>query len=423
MVRTGKQEWVEGWPLVLVSMFGLATSHTLLYSLGVVLPSIEHDRGWTRSEAASGMIIFTAVSMISSPLIGRFVDRWGARRLVLPSFIFYCISLMTLPLLVTSFWSWLAAWVVMGGALSFMSGTVWSAAITTRFESQRALALAVTMCGIGVASTLVPPSAGWLNAHFGWRGVYVGFGAGALVVMTPLLLAFFHDGHGKQNRVTPPSIPLPEMLKLITTRQFLTLAFGGATLTFAVTTITIQFVPLLISANVSPGMAAGAAGLIGVGSVTGRFVTGYILDRSRGPLVCSISFLLPLLACWLLLQVGGSSHAQAFSFFGAIVLGLSAGAEVDLLSYLTSRYFGAHRYGSIFGVIVALMSIGSGTGAWVAAKIFDLTRGYSVLLWSVMPLFVVAAFLIATLGPWKDKDGETAVLPEEALENLPLIAR
>jgi uncharacterized membrane protein len=42
------------------------------------------------------------------------------------------------------------------------------------------------------------------------------------------------------------------------------------------------------------------------------------------------------------------------------MIGLAAGAELDLLAYLTGKYFGPAHYPAIFGLIIAFFTVGAG---------------------------------------------------------------
>ena len=58
----------------------------------------------------------------------------------------------------------------------------------------------------------------------------------------------------------------------------------------------------------------------------------------------------------------GKNFDSTGSFGPALV---SLGAEVDIVGYLVSRYFGLRRYGEIYGYIFAIFTIGSGVGPYL----------------------------------------------------------
>ena len=66
---------------------------------------------------------------------------------------------------------------------------------------------------------------------------------------------------------------------------------------------------------------------------------------------------LPAVACGLLLGMPSSPLALAIA---ALLIGLAAGAELDVIAFLTSRYFGMRSFGEIYGVQLMFFAVGSG---------------------------------------------------------------
>src|SRR5690606_37832864 len=94
---------------------------------------------------------------------------------------------------------------------------------------------------------------------------------------------------------------------------------------------------------------------------------------------------------------GGSEPATAMAI---IIFGLAVGAELDVIAYLAGRYFGIRSFGAIFGIIVGLMTLGSGLGPVVANLVYDLTGTYALVLLGAVPLALCSTVLLATLGPY-----------------------
>ena len=84
----------------------------------------------------------------------------------------------------------------------------------------------------------------------------------------------------------------------------------------------------------------------------------------------------------------------------AVLLGLAAGAELDLLAYLTSRYFGTRHYGAVFGGIYAFFTVGSGLAPLIYARVFDMLGTYRPMLAVAAIAIVVAVGLLLALGAY-----------------------
>jgi hypothetical protein len=100
-------------------------------------------------------------------------------------------------------------------------------------------------------------------------------------------------------------------------------------------------------------LAAFASSLFGVGLFIGRVGCGSLLDQFFVPRVASVLFSSVAIRI-AFLEVG---HAIWSAFIAALLVGLGIGAEVDIIAYLTSRYFGLRSYGAICGWIWAVFGV------------------------------------------------------------------
>jgi cyanate permease len=148
---------------------------------------------------------------------------------------------------------------------------------------------------------------------------------------------------------------------------------------------------MLADRGVALADAGRALGMLGFSIIIGRLTIGFLVDRFPARIVGPIYILLPALSCAML--------AQGLAPIPAIVLiGLSAGAEVDLLAYLMSRYFGMRHYAKIYGWGLSAFSAGAGTGPIFAGWVHDMSGNYVMALYAFAIMIAVGASLIASLG-------------------------
>jgi hypothetical protein len=98
-------------------------------------------------------------------------------------------------------------------------------------------------------------------------------------------------------------------------------------------------------------------------------------------------------------------HTISSALIAAPLVGLGLGAEVDLVAYLSSRYFGLRSYGAIFGTIWAVFGVSGGLGAYLMGFGFAKTGSYVVPLSGFFCAAVLAAILILMLGPYRYRVG------------------
>ena len=84
-----------GWWVTLASLIGMVfgTAAVLVFSLGVFIQPLQQEFGWTRAQISGAAAIIVWVSVLTQPIQGILTDRYGVRRVVLPS-----IPIFTAPL-------------------------------------------------------------------------------------------------------------------------------------------------------------------------------------------------------------------------------------------------------------------------------------------------------------------------------------
>jgi hypothetical protein len=106
---------------------------------------------------------------------------------------------------------------------------------------------------------------------------------------------------------------------------------------------------------------------------------------------------MPIAACVLLLTAP-PSFPVALSV--ALIIGVSLGAEVDAVAYLTTRHFGLKSFGVLFGAIGGVLSLTTGGGPVYLNYIYDVTGSYGPALLSYIPLCALGAAAYFTLGKY-----------------------
>ena len=123
--------------------------------------------------------------------------------------------------------------------------------------------------------------------------------------------------------------------------------------------------------------------------------TGFLLDRFHPPYVAAFFLSMPIIGCALLV---GDVPGLWFIIAAAMFIGLAAGSEVDLVPYLTARYFGLKSYGKLYGWVFVFFYTGVGFGPPFFGRVFDVYGNYDLALNIAMGALVIGAVSIATLG-------------------------
>lgn len=403
---TAAQEWRLNWPLVFSAMIGLSFGSIPAATLGLFMAPLEQAFGWSRGEISAGMTIFALVGLPLGPVVGILVDRFGARRIVIPGLVLVGTSFAAFGTITGAYWQWIAVWILYTFSSIFIRSLVWNTAVSGAFLAGRGLAIAVVLAGLAIAQTLAPPLAEALISSFGWRSAYIVIGLGWAGFSLVLVLLFFRT---RSAPVTPQteedSAAQPTRPGGITVRQAMrspTIIRIGLAISLQALVgagVLIHLVPLLTWVGLSRAEGAGLAALLGLASFGGNFVAGWLMDRTRSGLAPLFFFCLPAFG-YLLILYGGASLAILTA--AVLVLGVGGGAALQIGIYLTTRYAGVRNFGTIYGIITSFQAGLSGIGPLVAGLIFDATGGYTLVLIIAAPIALLTGLLIFGLGPYPD---------------------
>ena len=402
---TAKSEWRKFWPLPFAAGLGYATAVMYVYAMGPFIAPISQEFGWSRAQVSSGITIAAFFSAIFCIPIGMLVDRVGPRRVGLFGALMMCACVALLGTATGSELNWIALWGLLAVSTLFVQATVWTSAVTSRFEQSRGLALAITLSGASLSAAVFPLLATWLIDYTGWRQAFMVMAAVWVVLVFPILLLSFRGANDKLRNPQASVTHTVKKLSGVSLSQGLRstalykLVMAGGFFSFTAIGIVVHFVPILTGAGAEPLAAAGMASLVGIFSIIGRVGTGFLLDRFPGHLIGGAAFVIPVIACTLLLFDGANPLSQALA---AAIFGLTLGSEVDVIAYLAARYFGLKNFGALYGAMVMALSLGVAFGPLGAGAAYDLYGGYAPFLYLTMVLMALSAVALFSLGATPD---------------------
>ena len=367
-----------------------------LYSFGVFITPLEAQFGWDRTTISGAVGLCALCSAISLPIIGFLMDRWGVKTVLLTAICLYGANLAAIGLSNHPVdFVLLTALTGVTGAAQGPIGYV--KIISGYFDKRRGLAIGIAMAGIGVGTALVPPYALWLINHFGWRAAYGGLGLGVVLVAAPAILLYLRDPAASRKDFPGVSTSPPDGLLIgqaLVSPLFWTLAFTVLLVATAVNGCLVHAVPLLMGRGRSPSAAASVMVWAGLATMAGRLLAGYLVDRFFAPHVAAFFFLLAVGGVYLL---AATVHAT----LGIASLGLAAGTEIDLIGYMSSRYFGLRKFGQLYGYLFAVFTIGSGLGPFLMGAAYGRSHSYDAALIGSGVMLTAASALILRLGPYR----------------------
>jgi len=401
-----------GWWVVLAAGIGLLLNYgpIIVVTFGVFLKPLSQEFGWSRTQLSLAISLANLAMTGATPLIGRLVDQWGARRVILLAAALFGLGVLSLAFLSAHLWHFYAIYVFLGVVGSGTLPVPYSKVISHWFDKKRGLALGVAVAGSALGGLLTPPLAQALITEVGWRHAYVLLGllilavaipiVGVLLIETPQMMGLGPDGdtdlpagavarQGREPGMSGREAWHTGTFWLLVGAFFLmSVSFQGQL---------VHLVPLLTDRGVSAQSAALAISIMAVGALLGRVGTGYLLDRFFAPpvaiwLFCAAAF--GSLLLW-------SGAAGGGAVVAVVLIGLAQGAEFDLMAYTVSRYFGLRAFGEIYGYAFAAFNLGGVIGPLLMGVGFDATGSYRLVLGGFVVSALTAAGLMSRLGPYR----------------------
>lgn len=390
------------WWVVLATVCGLIVGGGAInvFAFGVFLKPITAELGIGRGMFSSALTLHSTLAALSCPMIGWLVDRWGVRRIMIPGLLVYALATASYALIQASPFALTYLLFAIAGIVGGVGTPIPYAAIITQwFDRQRGLALGIGIAGVGLGVALVPQLAAALIAAFGWRAAYLGLGIAVLAIaFVPVAIFLREPPAPMRSEDGSPAMPLPGMAAGAAFRSGL---FWGLAIAFFLDVIAINgtlthIVAILTDRGIALQTATATLSGVGVALILGRILSGWCLDRVWGPYVAVTFFVLPMIGIALL-----ASGATGFvPFVGAVALGLGIGAEVDLMAFFASRYFGQRNYARIYGTMFGIFAFGVGIGPALSGMSFDLFRSYTPIFIAYEVMLAVSCLIFLRLGPY-----------------------
>ncbi len=390
------------WWIVFAAMLGLIVGQGAInvFAAGVFLKPVAQELGFGRGDISTAIGLSSVITALTVPFFGRLVDQFGVRPMLLWSITLFALATAALALLTTSTAILYLLFAISGVMSVGQTPTAYCKVITAWFDRQRGLALGLALAAVGLGTALIPQLSNALIGHFGWRMGYVGLGIAIFALAFLPVALFVHEPATPKAALSPRSGEVATLTGIGFAEAIRTWRYWAMTLTFffAATAINgslIHVVPLLTDRGISAGVAIGALSAAGLALIVGRVIAGYCIDKIFASYI-AVLFLLAPMAGIAILATG-----MANPVIGTVLLGLGIGAEIDLMSFIISRYFGVRFFGALHGFMFAPVLLGNAVGASILGWCFQLLHSYTPGFALLEVLLAVACMLIMTLGQYR----------------------
>ena len=397
-----------GWHIAwIVFLSGGLTIGMTQYSFGVFAEPLESRFGWSRTEF-NAALSFGFISGLLSPFVGRLMDKYGVRPILVVSLVSISAGFLLRPL-ISELWHWYLfhalVFAGMPGASVLASGKV----VGMWFPATRGRMMGVVTAGNNFGGLTMVPLATLVLAVAGWEWAFTCFGViMAFVALAALLI--IRDGQedleaeanrtGRAHMLTGAARAAARtgltLSQAFRTRSFYMITIGLTAASFTYQGILTQIVPHLENEGFSPAVAAAALTMVaamGIGSKLGFGRLSETITARRAAIIC-VAF--QTAGVGLMIAPGGAPILWA----GVFVFGLGFGGLGAMIVLTVSEAFGLYAFGAIMGMVNLAMILSMVGGPLLTGALFDITDSYDAPFAIIIGIFVLGIVaLLATKRP------------------------
>lgn len=148
-----------------------------------------------------------------------------------------------------------------------------------------------------------------------------------------------------------------------------------------------------VDVGYSTVFAASIFGLMGVISIGGRILFGYLADIMNRQMVFTWVQLISAVGIFALLMLHDTT-APWLLYTYAVCYGLGQGSRALVLSAISADIFHGKHFGAIFGYFTFSIGLGGAIGAWLGGFLFDLNHNYTIAFWVSLACLIISVFIV-----------------------------
>jgi MFS family permease len=401
-----------GWWVVLASGIGLAVCFgpIIVATFGIFLKPLSKEFGWSRAQISLAFSLAMVAHTIAVPFIGRLADYIGARKVILAGGLLLGLGVFSLSAVSAHLWQFCAIYVIIGAVAGGTAPVPYSKVIARWFDRMRGLALGLALATLSLSFAIMPYVTQTLLAAIGWRRTYALMGLAVILITIPVVglllkespnpLGLMPDGEVVDSERSTAPVEQPWGLSFHETWHtgvFWIIVAAFFLMSASFHGVIVHLSPLLTDRGLSARNAALATSLVGVGSFLARIGMGYMLDIFFAPSVAAWMFTASTIGlCILFVPTAGF-----LPYMAALLIGVGEGAQLDVIPYMVSRYFGLTAFAEIYGYLFAVFTLGGVVGPMLMGKAFDALSSYGLILAAFAVATLAASALMTRLGPYR----------------------
>ena len=399
---SSRAENVRRYGLVALAFLHIGVGRGLHGTFGVFFVAMLDAFGWSRAATAGAISLAIIFEGLCLPWAGGLIDKFGGRKTLIAGGLVLFAGLL-LASTISSLWQfyfWIGIVSATGIALIGMVPHV--AIISREFPQRRGTALGIAWAGGGLGIVLLVPAVQLMVDRWGWSAAYIGLAVMTAFLIIPPVQVFLPKSRAGvastpkeiSSTALHPAAETDWTVKRALTNSAFWLLFIARTLaSLGNQVIVTHQIAHAIDVGYSSVFAASIFGLMGVISIAGRILFGYLADVMNRELVFTWVQVVSAVGIFALLAMHDASTPWLLYVY-AVAYGLGQGSRALVLSAISADIFHGKHFGAIFGFFTFSIGIGGAIGAWLGGFLFDVTHSYTVPFWVSLACLIVSVFIV-----------------------------
>jgi len=395
----------HGWRMVGVAFaVDFIAVGFFFYSFGVFYPAMDADFEGASFWVAVGISVSTLGSGLLGPVIGRWLDRYPLRRIMLLGALITSAGFAALSQTHEIWQYYLVLGTFFAFGLGMMGGMASAKLVANWFSANRGTALGIATVGVSISGLAMPTVAHWLIEQVGWRNGFLLYAFGILVIAIPLVASFVvtrpEDVGQRPDGVAPETAVQENPAdvwwtrgEILRTRNFWIISLPFAMAFAVLSAVLIHLVSHARDLGIDGYRATHAVSLAAGAGAIGKVFFGRLVDRVDPRIAIWTSFAVQIAGLLVLM----AADAYASLVAGGLIYGFGMGGIVPLQGAVTGRAFGRFSFGEVAGLMrpvqVPLNMIGIPLAAWI----HDATGSFEGAFGIFLGVYVVSATIISLL--------------------------
>ena len=391
-----------GWLVLGTASIGALIATSVAQTVfGGVQDLIAGEIGWDRKTIALAATLGTWTSGLTMPFIGKLVDRFGPRWMMLIASLLVGVGTIYFSGS-QSLWQFFTGYIIVRSVAGpNLQNLIPRTVAVNFFEKKRNFAMGITSLNRIIGESINIQIITAISAAYSWRVAYRIIGILAIPLSLPIFLLIRHkpedvgqlpDGathnHKESTAIKTPEITWP-ISKIISLPSFWFIMLGEFVAVTSTSMALFQVVPFLTDGGISQNTAAGALTL---GNILGGLsvpVWGYITDKFTTKRIAILALSMAILPTILFTRVDISTYG-----FVLVVVWTAITSLIFVLgSMMLGTVFNRSSFGTVTGITGPTRTAAMGLGPSIGAFTVAWTHSYT-------PVFIAATigyFLVISL--------------------------